>query len=194
MNDLYMDRRPCMVTQNNSNGKSKPQHSLFLFFLTGLFLLQIAFAFTIHGDIGPQADVVPGIERPASPVLVGQIDSIVNEASMRTALRVAPEAAFAPASRDFSIAAATNARIAAEASANNNVVTVQLCGDRFVEYRIKSGDTLEKISKKLYGNNQFLQSLIRLNRITDDRAIKQGELLKAPKAGLLNSIKIAESI
>lgn len=179
-----------MVTQNK--GKSKPQHSLFLFFLTGLFLLQIAFAFTIHGDIGPQADVVPGIERPASPVLVGQIDSIVNEANKRTAIRVAPEAAFAPASRDFSIA--HNARIAAETSTGNGVITVQLCGDRFVEYRIKSGDTLEKISKKLYGNSQFLQSLIRLNRITDDRAIRQGDLLKAPRAGLLNSIKIAENI
>ena len=183
-----------MVTQKKEKEKSKPQHSLFLFFLTGLFLLQIAFAFTIHGDIGPQADVVPGIERPASPVLEGQIDSIVNEANLRTVVKVAPEGAFAPASRDFSIAAIPNARIAAEASTGNGVITVQLCGDRFVEYRIKSGDTLEKISKKLYGNSQFLQSLIRINRITDDRAIRQGDLLKAPKAGLLSSIKIANNI
>ena len=181
-----------MASQNKS--KSKPQHSLFLFFLAGLFLLQIAFAFTIHGDIGPQTDMVPGIERPASPVLVGQIDSIVNEANMRTALRVAPEAAFAPASRDFVVSAAPAVRIETDASSENGVITVQLCGDRFVEYRIKAGDTLEKISKKLYGNSQFLQSLIRLNRITDDRAIRQGELIKAPKAGLLSNIKIAKGI
>ena len=177
--------------KSHIENKPKTQHSLFLFFLTGLFLLQIAFAFTIHGDIGPQSDLVPGIERPASPMLVGRIDSLISEANIRTALKVAPEGAFAPASKDYARSNVPDAKIDTDLAQNEeDGICVQLSGDRFVEYRIKSGDTLEKISRKLYRNSHSLQSLIRLNRITDDKTLQQGAMIKAPRAGLLSSIKV----
>ncbi len=171
--------------------KPKSQHSLFLFFLSGLFLLQIAFAFTIHGDIGPQTDALPGLERPASPVLVGRIDSLINEANIRTAVKVAPEGALAPATREYARNPIPSARIDTEISRSEDAgITVLKNTDRLVQYRIRPGDTLEKISKKLYGSNQQLQILIRLNRITDDRMLQQGALIKAPRAGLLSSVKV----
>ena len=87
-----------MNTPNNIN-KSKPQFGLFLFFVVGLFLLQIAFAFTIHGDIGPQTSFLPGIDKPASPILVGRIDSLVSNARAQAPTKVTPEGAFAPATK-----------------------------------------------------------------------------------------------
>ena len=49
--------------KNKNKNKSKTQIGLFLFFLSGLFILQIVFSFTIHGDIGPRTDIIPGIEK-----------------------------------------------------------------------------------------------------------------------------------
>jgi hypothetical protein len=187
MREKYQEAGMNTTTDN----KPKSQHSLFLFFLSGLFLLQIAFAFTIHGDIGPQTDALPGLERPASPVLVGRIDSLINEANIRTAVKVAPEGMFAPATRDYARTPMPSARIDTELSGSDDGgIIVQKNSDRLIEYRIRPGDTLEKISKKLYGSTQHLQALIRLNRITDDRTLQQGALIKAPRAGLLSSIKV----
>lgn len=171
--------------------KSKTQFSLFLFFLSGLFLLQIAFAFTIHGDIGPNLQVVPGIEKPAPAILVGRIDSLVGESRLTTPVKVAPEGAFAPATRDFGETDALKASIVTESSIKTDITEVSsLEGDRFVEYRIKSGDTLERISRKLFGSTSMVQPLIRLNRISDEKALRLGATIKAPKAGLLASVNI----
>lgn len=179
-----------MRNQKNSN-KSRTQFGLFLFFLGGLFLLQIAFAFTIHGDIGPHTNIIPGIEKPASPILVGRIDSLVNENRLKTPVKVAPEGAFAPATRDFAENPIPSARIdtGKAATSNDNSVS-EIEGDRFVEYRIQSGDTLDKIARKLYGNQQMVQSLVRLNRIKDEKNLQMGASLKIPRAGLLESVKV----
>ena len=64
--------------------------------------------------------------------------------------------------------------------------------DRFAEYRIQKGDTLQKISKKLYGNGNMVQPIVRLNRITDEKALKLGSTLKVPRSGLIASIKIED--
>ncbi|MDD3146486.1 MAG: LysM peptidoglycan-binding domain-containing protein [Candidatus Riflebacteria bacterium] len=178
------------MKNQKTQGKSRTQFGLFLFFLGGLFLLQIAFAFTIHGDIGPHTNLIPGIERPASPVLVGRIDSLVSETRLKTPVRVAPEGAFAPASRDFDTAGPVaridtgNARPAAEKSVR------KIEGDRFAEYTIQAGDTLDRISRKLYGNQQMVQSIVRLNRINDERNLRLGATLKLPRAGLLDSVRV----
>ncbi|NCB39060.1 MAG: LysM domain-containing protein [Erysipelotrichia bacterium] len=178
-----------MKNQKNTS-KSKAQFGLFLFFLGGLFLLQIAFAFTIHGDIGPHTDLVPGIEKPASPVLVGRIDSLVSEARLKAPVKVAPEGAFAPASRDFAQNHLPVVKIDTEISADNKKTTVKdVEGERFAEYRIQSGDTLEKISRKLFGTSQMVNSLVRLNRIKDDRSLQMGAVLKVPRNRLLESVK-----
>ena len=180
--------------KSKSKNKSKTQISLFLFFLSGLFLLQIVFSFTIHGDIGPRSDIIPGIEKPASPVLIGKIDSLIDKNYKVS--RVAPEGAFAPASRNL---VAENVQVSAHIDSHtveslekekNTLHTTDI--DRFVEYRIQKGDTLQKISRKLYGNNNMIQPIIRLNRITDERALKLGSTLKVPRTGLVASIKVED--
>ncbi len=172
-------------------GKSRTQFGLFLFFLSGLFLLQIAFAFTIHGDIGPHTSIIPGIEKPASPVLVGRIDSLISENRLKSPIKVSPEGAFAPASRDFAEKSQPIARIDTDnskAPTENNLREVE--GGRFVEYTIQAGDTLDKISRKLYGSQHMVQSLVRLNRIKDERALRLGASLKIPRNGLLDNVKV----
>lgn len=175
----------------HKNNKSKNQFGLFLFFVIGLFMLQIGFAFTIHGDIGPQSNIIPCIDKPASPFLVGRIDSLVSNAKMTVATKVAPEGAFAPASRKILETEAAMAKIDTEEFTDNSGVKVrQISEERFFEYTVRHGDTLEKISRKLYGNGKMTQSLIRLNRITDDKSLQLGSSLLVPKTGILNSIEV----
>ncbi len=178
-----------------NNNKSKTQISLFLFFLSGLFLLQIVFAFTTHGDIGPRTDIIPGIEKPASPVLIGKIDSLVDK-NYKVSSVVVPEGAFAPASRNYEpeeiqISARIDAQTSEAQEAEKNTLHSTAI-ERFAEYRIQKGDTLQKISKKLYGNNNMVQPIVRINRITDERALNIGSTLKVPRTGLIDSIKIAD--
>ena len=180
--------------KNKNKNKSKTQIGLFLFFLSGLFILQIVFSFTIHGDIGPRTDIIPGLEKPASPVLIGKIDSCMDK-NFKVS-RVAPEGAFAPATRNMT--ASTNqisARIDAHTTESlekekNTLHSTNI--DRFAEYRIQKGDTLQKISRKLYGNSNMVQPIVRLNRITSEKALKLGSTLKVPRTGLVASIKIEE--
>lgn len=187
-----------MNIQNNNNkknkNKSKTQIGLFLFFLGGLFLLQIVFSFTIHGDIGPRTDIIPGIEKPASPTLIGKIDSLVEKKYKVS--RVAPEGAFAPATRNFETETSPmTAKIDAqtvEAQQNEKNMLHSTDIDRFAEYIIQKGDTLQKISRKLYGNNNMVQPIVRINRITDEKALNIGSTLKVPRSGLIGSIKIAD--
>ncbi|PKL42633.1 MAG: hypothetical protein CVV41_13875 [Candidatus Riflebacteria bacterium HGW-Riflebacteria-1] len=179
-----------MKSQTNTN-KSRAQFGLFLFFLAGLFALQIAFAFTIHGDIGPHTNLVPGIEKPASPILVGRIDSLISSSRLTTPIKVAPEGAFAPATRDFSDNSFELARIDTEDSSAERSTSVRGSeSERFVEYQVQSGDTLDKIARKLFGNAQMVQSIVRLNRITDERGLKLGSNIKVPRSGLLQTVKI----
>ena len=179
------------MKKQKTPGRSRTQFGVFLFFLCGLFLLQIAFAFTIHGDIGPHTSVIPGIERPASPVLVGRIDSLVSEHRLKTPIKVAPEGAFAPATRDFSEKSMPLARIDTGTNKSNEENSLrEVEGDRFVEYTIQAGDTLDKIARRLYGNHQMVQSLIRINRIKDERGLKLGANLKVPRAGLVEKTRI----
>lgn len=163
---------------------------LFLFFVVGLFMLQIAFAFTIHGDIGPQSPVVPGIDRPASPLLVGRIDSLINQPCVRQPVRPAPEGAFAPAARSIPpepIAAAPKAAPVVQEVVRATAAKgpqVQEKG-RYLEYTIERGDTLDSISTKLYGNTRMTGAIVRLNRIRDEKALQLGERLLVPRAGLV---------
>ena len=179
-----------MKSQINTN-KSRAQFGLFLFFLAGLFALQIAFAFTIHGDIGPHTNIVPGIEKPASPVLVGRIDSLISNSRLTAPVKVAPEGAFAPATRDFNDSQFELARIDTEDSSSERSTKVrETDSERFVEYQVQSGDTLDKIARKLFGNAQMVQSIVRLNRITDERGLRLGSNIKVPRSGLLQTVKI----
>lgn len=183
------------IRKKTNNNKSKTQLGLFLFFLSGLFVLQIVFAFTIHGDIGPRNDVIPGIEKPASPILIGKVDSLVDKKSFKVS-RVAPEGVLAPASRlsvneDNMFAGKVDSQTTVMLEEEKNILH-STSVDRFAEYRIQKGDTLQKISKKLYGNNNMVQPIVRLNRITNERSLQLGATLKVPRSGLIASVKIAD--
>lgn len=162
---------------------------LFLFFVVGLFMLQIAFAFTIHGDIGPQSPVVPGIDRPASPLLVGRIDSLITQTSIRQPVRPAPEGAFAPAMKSIPpepVAVAPKATPAAQETAKASATRLKIQEKgRYLEYTIERGDTLESISTRLYGSNRMTPAIVRLNRISDEKALQLGERLLVPRTGLI---------
>ncbi|NLM18065.1 MAG: LysM peptidoglycan-binding domain-containing protein [Candidatus Riflebacteria bacterium] len=177
------------TNKNQLAANTKPQKSLFLFFLLGLFVLQIAFAFTIHGDIGNHSDFVPGFDKTASPLLIGQINSCLDPANIKTSSIVAPEGAFAPAEKTLTASFATEplpegAKIDTR-EADDEEELKQAEEDRFVQYEIQPGDTLGKISNKLYGNVNMVVPIIRINRIQNERAIQPGTHLKLPKAGLL---------
>ncbi len=179
-----------MKTQKNK-GKTKNQFGLFLFFVVGLFMLQIAFAFTIHGDIGPQTDLIPCIDKPASPFLVGRIDSLVSNSNLQVARKVVPEGAFAPASREIFEEKVSLARIDSEnAQELEGIVVRRTSEGRFYEYTIRAGDNLEKISRKLYGSGRMVQALTRLNRIVDEKTLQLGASLLVPKNGVLDTIKV----
>lgn len=180
--------------ENKNKSKTKTQIGLFLFFLSGLLLLQVVFSFTTHGDIGPRTDIIPGIEKPASPVLIGKIDSLV-EKNYRVS-KVVPEGAFAPATRNFEsdkvqIAARIDAKTAEEQERDKNMLHSTEV-ERFVDYTIQKGDTLQKISRKLYGNNNMVRPIVRINRITDEKSLNIGSTLKVPRIGLVDTVKIAD--
>lgn len=180
------------MNSQKKKGKTKTQFGLFLFFVVGLFALQIAFAFTLHGDIGPQTDAVPCIEKSVSPVLVGRIDSLVSNAQKPVVSdKVAPEGAFAPASKKVTEKVMPFARIDTEQVPGSGETVVRKSEkSRFYSYVIRPGDTLEKISRKLYGSKNMIQSLVRLNRIKNEKALQLGSSLYVPRAGLLKTIKV----
>lgn len=174
------------------------QHGLFLFFVLGLFMLQVAFAFTIHGDIGPGAAFTPGIDRPASPALVGRIDSLLTATPpasrpLANAVgNVAPQVADAPAktapakmvpTKTAPAATMAPAKAAHALPAGNELKSP--VGGRYLEYTISRGDTLDSISRKLYGSTHMVTALVRLNRLTDDRGLRCGETLRVPRVGLM---------
>lgn len=172
--------------------KIKRKTGLFLFFVAGLFLIQIAFAFTIHGDIGPQTQLIPGCNRPASPVLIGRIESLVTETRMQNAGRISPEGAFAPASKKLpSESTQSIARIDTRRSNEPIIAAVsEIEGDRYYKYEVQSGDTLERISRRLFGNSQMVGAIVRINRIRDEKALRLGQSIMVPRAGILETVKV----
>lgn len=175
---------------NLTTKKTNSRSSMFLFFVIGLFMMQIAFAFTIHGDIGPQTDLLPILGKPASPNLIGRIDSLVSDSKSIDPAKVKPEGAFSPAIKkirsDFPVAV-----VDSEISHSSNVSQVtKIDSSRYFEYCVQSGDTLGKISTKLYGNKKMIHSLVRINRVLDYHTMRAGSTLKVPQVGLLKSIQI----
>ncbi len=162
------------------------QRGLFLFFVVGLFLLQIAFACTIHGDIGPQYPHPSGLERTAPEALIGHIDSLLAPPAPRAVPKPRPDAAPAEASRHLlEPAAGTMAGVQPPPPLRGPLAPE--AGSRFAEYTIGKGDTLDSISRKLYGNTRMVVHLVRLNRIRDDKNLRAGDRLLLPRAGLLTA-------
>mgnify|MGYP001573239584 CR=1 FL=1 len=170
------------------NGGKKNEHpqqkGLFLFFLAGLFLLQISFAFTIHGDIGPQASLNQKLQRVAPPQLMGKIDSILqpetNETHAVTAARkpgIVPAAAKADHTPIIKKAVAS-----AKAKMPSQPLSLKAKDERFFEYTITGGDTLGAISRKLCGSGKMVNALIRANRLQNERTLRCGEHLLIPRS------------
>lgn len=163
-------------------GKSSAPKGVFLFFVVGLFLLQIVFAFTIHGDIGPQSPIPPELGQTTPPVLIGKIDSILASQAVYKPVRPAPEAVLAPASRKIIDPVATPLSLS---RAGQKKSPIREMGGRYLEYTIQAGDNLEAISKKLYGNSKMVTALVRLNRLNNEKGLRCGWNLRVPRQGLL---------
>ena len=171
---------------NGTQIKSKPASNkgVFLFFVVGLFMLQIVFAFTIHGDIGPQTAIVPEIQQSATPLLMGKIDSIVSSSAAQSPKpsRPTPVAAMAPACKkviDALSGPASNAH-----SSTKKASALQDGGGHYMQYVINRGDTLDSISKKLYGSKKMVTALVRLNRLKNEKTLRCGDNLRVPRQGL----------
>lgn len=170
-------------------GKSRLAHTtshkgVFLFFVVGLFVLQIVFAFTIHGDIGPQSPLTPDIQQATPQMVIGKIDSIVNQPVVHQPPHPTPEAIMAPAVKTI-IEKPRTAGVSASISIPKKGPDLKEKGGRYLEYTITQGDTLDSISKKLYGNKVMVTALVRLNRLKNEKALKCGTKLFVPRSGLL---------
>lgn len=174
----------------NNIKSEKKKSGLFMFFVIGLFMLQIVFAFTIHGDIGQRTDMIPGLENPASPVLIGKIDSLVSNSPAFNATKVVPEGAFSPAEKKIPNFL-SSAKVDTEVYLPNQKNCVRKANDsRFYEYRVQTGDSIAKIAKRLYGTPRMIQALIRINRVTNEKGLRVGSVLKVPHTGLLKTVNI----
>ncbi|HQG27184.1 MAG TPA: LysM domain-containing protein, partial [Candidatus Ozemobacteraceae bacterium] len=123
-------------------------------------------------------------------LLVGRIDSLINEPVIRQPVRPAPEGAFAPAARTIPpepVAAAPKTAPATQELAKATAAKGPQVQDkgRYLEYTIERGDTLDSISTKLYGNTRMTGAIVRLNRIRDEKALRLGERLLLPRTGLV---------
>ncbi|NLI77113.1 MAG: LysM peptidoglycan-binding domain-containing protein [Candidatus Riflebacteria bacterium] len=167
------------------HSRPAPQRGLFLFFVVGLFLLQIAFACTIHGDIGPQYPHPTGLERTAPEALIGHIDSLLTP-TPRAVPKPRPDAAPAAASRRL-LEPAASAMAGVQPPSPMKGPLAPETGSRYAEYTIEKGDTLDSISRKLYGNTRMVVHLVRLNRIRDDKNLRRGDRLLLPRSGLLTA-------
>ena len=166
---------------NGKQLKSKPASNkgVFLFFVVGLFMLQIMFAFTIHGDIGPQTAIVPELQQPAAPVLMGKIDSIVSPAGLPSKPNhLSPVAALAPACKKI-LETAPVSHVSVKKHSG-----LKEKGGNYMQYVISRGDTLDSISKKLYGSKRMVTALVRLNRLQNEKALRCGNTLLVPRQGL----------
>jgi hypothetical protein len=167
------------------SGFRKTSHQgAFLFFVVGLFLLQVIFAFTIHGDIGPQFPRGSGAFTSSSQALLGKMETIIETtAPERTRLTLQPQAAQAPAVRaDFSRPPAVEA---IPSQVQKKGLELRETGNRYYEYVVHSGDSLHSISRRLYGKRNMVTVLARLNRIADEKGLRTGQVLRVPRQGLI---------
>jgi len=176
-----------MIARTDKEGRGNKPPGLFLFFVFGLFLLQITFAFTIHGDIGPQTPVHPGINRPAPATLVGRIESLVSRPAVsapaaepvsQPLAAARPPAAVAPAPRQTLVQSGRNA------AAGHHAGLQDPRSGPYLEYTVRRGDTLDGISRRLFGSTRMVTALVRLNRLTSERRLQCGERLRIPRHGL----------
>ncbi|HNV70975.1 MAG TPA: LysM peptidoglycan-binding domain-containing protein [Candidatus Ozemobacteraceae bacterium] len=164
-----------MVSAKKRETKEK-NRGMFLFFLSGMFLLQIVFAFTIHGDIGPQAALNTSCQAPASPLLMGRIDTILSAPNQTETARMHPmpiSEAPAPVVKPREVLAREQATLHQPTSPVNQ--------GRFAEYTVQRGDTLERISRKLCGTTSLVSALVRLNRLSNERGLQCGARLRVPR-------------
>ncbi|MBF0407686.1 MAG: LysM peptidoglycan-binding domain-containing protein [Candidatus Riflebacteria bacterium] len=163
--------------------KAKPEFGggLFILFVFVLMLLQASFAFKIHGDVGPARLTETAKDEAASPELIGKIDSVLSGKPETSEKKISAEYL----TRQIYATKKVEA-VPAMAGAKNSFAGN---GGHYLEYQIKQGDTLEKISRELYGNNKMVSALIRINRLTDMKKLRDGNTLRVPKIGLLASVK-----
>ena len=167
------------------NGKRKTSHQgAFLFFVVGLFLLQVIFAFTIHGDIGPQIQTAPTSFSTSPQALLSRMETIIEtKAPERARIAVQPQAAPAPALKaDFSEIESPESLIQHPKPSPS----LRENGGRYLEYVVNSGDSLHSISRKLYGKKDMVTVLTRINRIADERGLRTGQRLRVPRQGLIS--------
>lgn len=175
------------MNARSDSRKNVSNKGIFLVFVVGLFLLQIAFAFTIHGDIGPQAPTVPGVEHQAPPLLVGRIDSLIGRPTIRKPVSPAPEAIMAPAVREKFFECNPKTDAVTDSESGKAIPKLHDNGDRYLQYMIVKGDTLAGISKRLYGSSKMISALVRVNRIQNDRNLRPGGMLLVPRSGLISN-------
>lgn len=199
-----MDAMPC-------HDSATKRHGLFLFFLIGLFVLQVIFAYTTHGDIGPR-ELDAGAEVRTVP------NALLEQVS--TALAAPPAPGSRPIARPFGpsftvapdltgpvpatsratagpdrMGAVTGFTVAPIGTAARLVRTPRAAAvagridekvgnARFYDYRIQAGDTLATISRRFYGTQGMVPLLVRLNRLQSERGLQIGQILRLPRRGL----------
>ncbi len=166
-----------MVYGKKRESKDK-NRGMFLFFLSGMFLLQITFAFTTHGDIGPQAALNTSCQTPASPLLMGRIDTIISAPNQTET----PQTHQLPVSQAPADAAKPRlAQMPTTEQAAQTSSKATASEGRFTEYTVQRGDTLEGISRKLCGSTGLVTALVRLNRLSNERSLQCGARLRVPR-------------
>ncbi len=184
----------------NPGGSAQGHKGLFLFFLMGLFLLQVVFAFTIHGDIGPRELNAGTGSRVAAPVLVGHIDAILNgraPSGLRTVAvggHPTPVPGLAPAKLDLTPPVATlvektpiQPTTTATQAGPHTFASATPTGSRFHDYTVRPGDTLQSISRRFYGSTHMVVPLVRINRLQSERGLHVGQTLRLPRKGMKSS-------
>jgi len=53
--------------------------------------------------------------------------------------------------------------------------------DKYVDYEIKEGDNLKLISKKFFGNEEYVKKIMDINGIENENYIQIGDVIKIPK-------------
>ncbi|MBI3038686.1 LysM peptidoglycan-binding domain-containing protein [bacterium] len=180
------DRWEKIEKPNQSNGQSNGQstgqsNGLFLFFVIGLFVLQTIFAFRIHGDIGPAVASSKSVDRPASPLLIGRIETLVDGSSQVLGKKATSEPSKTFPRKNFANSKILSKIPAPQKKTVNVSPNIQDTGKRFLEYKISKGDTLRTISKKIFGNTRMVPALVRINRVTDPGNLQCGSSLLIPR-------------
>jgi len=167
--------------KNDINLSNPAAHKgVFVFFVLGLFFFQVIFAFTIHGDIGPQTPLFPDIQQATPQVVIGKVDGILKLPQIQQPCRPKPEGVMAPASKTITDTQ-KSAKNQTNAPAKPDLRNLTDEGDRYLSYKVLPGDNLAKISRKICGNNTLVSPLVRLNRIKDEKSLRCGQIIQIPR-------------